>query len=72
MLRFARNDVVRFASNAELKQRWHLPHFQRAEKHRAVDEAGKRARAHNLAMAARGLDFPEAFPKNEALDFALD
>ena len=34
--------------------------------------AGRRVRAHNLDMAARGLDFPEAFPKNEALDFALD
>jgi hypothetical protein len=34
--------------------------------------AGRRARAHNLDMAARGLDFPEAFPKNEAMDFAVD
>jgi hypothetical protein len=39
------------------------------KKHHAVDEARKRARAHSLDMAARG---PEAFPGNEALDFALD
>jgi len=34
--------------------------------------ARKRARAHNLDMAARGLNYPEAFLGNEALDFALD
>jgi hypothetical protein len=31
-----------------------------------------RRRRSNLDIAARGLDFPEALPGNEALDFALD
>jgi hypothetical protein len=56
-----------------LKQRRRLPHFHRPKKHRAVDEAQREgAGAHNLNMAARGLEFPEAFTGNEALDFAQD
>jgi hypothetical protein len=37
----------------------------------STKRSGK-ARAHNLDMAARGLEFPEAFTGNEALDFAQD
>ena len=64
MLRFARNDVVSFASNAELKQRRHLPHLHRPKKNTAPST--------KCSVKARGLEFPEAFTGNEALDFALD
>jgi hypothetical protein len=44
-----------------------------SKEHRAVDKAQRKTRASAQSRhGRRGLEFPEAFTGNEALDFALD